>query len=247
MPLPPGHWALGPIAVLDFETTGLVVENGDRVVEIGCILFDGGAVTERWGLLIDPEMPLPLDTTRITGIQPEEVQGAPRFAEVAGELVRRLEGRLLSAYNASFDRGFLLHELDRCGFSMPDGAWIDPLVLAKELQKGQGNMKLGTVAKRLDVPLVEAHRAVADAECAGWVLLALAEQMPADLGEALDLHEAWEAAQNASRASWRNRRRGATLAAVADGGPHDALGPGYPHGDELDPVRYMFLRGTGRV
>ncbi|MEY3015104.1 MAG: hypothetical protein RIT45_3839, partial [Pseudomonadota bacterium] len=82
---------------------------------------------------------------------------------------------------------------------------------------------------------------------AGWVLLALAEQMPADLGEALDLHEAWEAAQNASRASWRNRRRGATLAAVADGGPHDALGPGYPHGDELDPVRYMFLRGTGRV
>lgn len=247
MPLAPGHWALEPIAVLDFETTGLVVENGDRVVEIGCILLDDGAVSERWGTLVDPGMPLPADTTRITGITPDDLVGAPRFEAVVGELLRRLEGRLLSAYNASFDRGFLLHELDRCGKQLPDGAWIDPLVLAKELQKGQGNMKLGTVAKRLDIPLVEAHRAVADAECAGLVLLALAEQMPADIGEALDLHEAWEAAQNAARASWRNRRRGATLAAVADGGPQDALGPGYPHGDELDPVRYMFLRGTGRV
>jgi DNA polymerase III subunit epsilon len=246
--LSPDHWARGPIAVLDFETTGLDPERGDRVVEVGIVHFDGGTVTDRWGTLIHPEMELPLDTTRITGIRPADVETAPRFAEVVDEICRRLEGRLLCAYNAGFDRGFLLHELARCDRTLPDGAhWIDPLVLAREQQKGQGNMKLGTVAKRLDIALEEAHRAVSDAECAGWVLIALAAAVPADLSEALDLHEAWEAAQNAQQSAWRNRRRGATLVAAPDAGPSDALGPGYPHGDELDPVRYMFLRGTGRL
>lgn len=248
MKLPPGHWARGPIAVLDFETTGLDPERGDRVVEIGVIHFDDGEVSDRWGTLIHPEMELPADTTRITGIRPDEVATAPRFVDIVDDFRARLEGRLLSAYNASFDRGFLLHELARCDRKLPDGAqWVDPLVLARQLQKGQGNMKLGTVAKRLDIDLQEAHRAVSDAECAGWVLIALAAEVPADLGEALDLHEAWEAAQNAQQSAWRNRRGGGTLAAVQDGGPSDALGPGYPHGDELDPVRYMFLRGTGRL
>ena len=159
-----------------------------------------------------------------------------------------LEGRLLVAYNAAFDRRFIIHELARCQRSLPDGAtWLDPLVFAKELQKGQGNMKLGTVAKRLGVPLEEAHRATADAEAAGHVLVALSDQLPDDLEALLDLQEQWEAAQAAQRAVWRNRRKGGQITAAVSTGPKDELGPGYPHGDELDPVRYMFLRGTGRV
>lgn len=242
------HWARSPIAVLDTETTGLDPARGDRIIELGVVLFDDGVVSERWGTLLDCGMPLPLETTRVTGIQPADVVGKPSFAAVVDDLLQRLEGRLLVAYNASFDRGFLLHELSRCNRTLPDGAqWMDPLVLAKELQKGQGNMKLGTVAKRLGIELLEAHRAVADAECAGHVLMALALEMPESLSEALDLHEAWEANQNASRAVWRGKSRSTTGVGGGDVTAEEGLGPGYPHADELDPVRYMFLRGTGRV
>ena len=211
------------------------------------IAFDGGVVTDRWSQLINPGKDLDPEVTRLTGIKPEDLVGQPGFAEVAPHLHRRLLGRTLVAYNASFDRGFLLHEFNRAGLSLPRGArWLDPLVFAKQLQKGQGNHKLGSVAKRLNVTLEEAHRAAADAECAGWVLLKLAEQMPADYAQVLDLHEKWEAEQEAERAVWKSRqqsRGGRAAGPVADSDqPAHVLGPGYPHGDELDPSRYMYLR-----
>ena len=56
----------------------------------------------------------------------------------------------------------------------------------------------------------------------------------------------WMAAQQAQRDRWRGTRGGRGTLQLATEGPKDALGPGYPHGRELDPIRYMFLRGTGR-
>ncbi len=244
------HWRLWPMAVIDTETTGLHSEQGDRIVELAVVRFEEGVPVSRWGLLLDPEMKLPPDTTRITGIRPEEVEGQPRFAEVAATLLEKLEGCLLVAYNVPFDRGFLLHELARAGSSLPAGStWLDPLVFVKEMQRGQGSMRLGTVAKRIGIPLLEAHRATADAECAGLVLQSLAVDLPEDLGEVLDLQEQWEAKQNAERAGWRGQRRERRVAGSAPlelDGPRNSLGAGYPHGDELDPVRYMFLRRAGR-
>ena len=199
------------------------------------------------GASADPQCPLPADTTRITGIRPADLVGAPTFAEIADEFLKLLEGRILVAYNVPFDRPFLIHELDACDRQLPDDTeWLDPLVFASELQRGQGNMKLGTVAKRLGVELEEAHRAVSDAECAGWVLMGLAPQLPTDFDELLDKQEGWMAAQQAQRDRWRGNRGGRGTLQLATEGPKDALGPGYPHGRELDPIRYMFLRGTGR-
>ncbi len=244
-------WHLQPIAALDTETTGLSADQGDRIVEIGVVQFDQGEKVDTWGSLIDPECPLPKDTTRITGIRPEDIVGQPTFSQVADEFLRRIEGRLLVAYNASFDRAFVLEELGRASKSLPGGAiWLDPFILAKEIQRGQGNMKLVTVAKRLGIDLDAAHRATADAECAGKVLFALAADLPGELAELVDLQERWEAKQHAERAVWRARRpHGAAQQVMQyfDGhGPKNSLGPRYPHSDETDPVRHMFLRGTGR-
>ncbi len=240
-------WWHTPLAVLDTETTGLSPQNGDRIIEVAVIAFDGGVVTDRWSQLTNPGKELDPEVTRLTGIQPAELLGQPTFAEIAPELHRRLQGRTLVAYNAGFDRGFLLHEFNRAGLSLPRGSrWLDPLVFAKQLQKGQGNHKLGSVAKRLSVQLEEAHRAAADAECAGWVLLKLAEQLPADYAQVLDLHEKWEAEQEAERAVWKSRQQGrggrSAGPSVDNDQPIHALGPGYAHGDELDPARYMYLR-----
>ena len=78
------------------------------------------------------------------------------------------------AYNAEFDRDFLLAELARAGGSpqpLPPAArkgieWIDPLVWARELQHDERSKSLGEVCERLGVPLEQAHRAVHDAEAA---------------------------------------------------------------------------------
>jgi len=244
------HWRLRPIVAIDTETTGLNADQGDRVVELAVVRFEDGVPVSHWGALLDPEMKLPPDTTRITGIRPEDVEGQPRFAQIVSTFLEKIAGCLLVAYNVPFDRGFLLHELARVGATLPAGSvWLDPLVFVKEMQRGQGSMRLGTVAQRMGIPLEEAHRATADAQCAGQVLQAIAGDLPDDLGEALDLQEQWEAKQNAERAGWRGKRRERRVAGATPmeyDGPRNSLGPGYPHGDELDPVRYMFLRRAGR-
>lgn len=252
---PARPWFERPWAVLDTETTGLSPQTGDRIIEVAVVAFDGGQVTERWSQLIDPERVLDPEVTRLTGIRPEDVAGQPTFAAIAQTLISKLQGRLLVAYNASFDRTFLISEFSRAGLSLPRGArWLDPLVFAKELQKGQGNHKLGTVAKRLGVPLEEAHRAAADAECAGWVLHKLAPQLPQDFDELLDLHEKWEGAQEFERSQWKSRaqgRQGGRTTGPLEGNlvsaqtsthAPNALGSMYPWGDELDPVRFVVQR-----
>lgn len=241
-------WALQPLAVLDTETTGLYPAAGDRVIEVAVVAFDGGVVTDRWSTLLDPLRALDPEVTQLTGIRQEELTGQPTFSAIAPQLLAKLRDRVLVAYNAPFDRTFLLHELGRAGKTLPAGSrWLDPLVFAKELQKGQGGHKLGMVAKRLGVPLEEAHRAAADAECAGWVLLKLAELLPADFSQVLDLHEKWEAVQEADRSVWKSRqqRTGGPRATgpIDPNLPVNALGPAYPFADELDPVRAMYQRG----
>jgi len=246
-------WYLGPLAVLDTETTGLDPDRGDRVIEVAIVAFDGGQVTERWGELLQPDVEIPAKVTEITGIRPEHLRGKPRFADVAHAIADKLQGRLCVAYNAGFDKSFLIHEFARAGVRWPAGLrWVDPLVLAKQLQKGQGGHKLGEVAKRLGVPLEEAHRATADAECAGRVLLELAkllhkQQDVADYAPMRELHDRWEAEQESQRAGWKSRNRSTSPMVFDSVGPGNALGPGYPHGDELDPVRYIFLKGVGRT
>lgn len=238
-------WHQQPIAVIDFETTGFHPAAGDRVIEVGVVTFDAGEVSERWGTLVDPEREVPPRVTEITHIHPDDLRGQPKFGDVAAAMLQRLQGRILVAYNAPFDRNFLIYELNRCGLTMPRGArWLDPLVLATALQKGQGRFNLGAVAKRLAVPLEEAHRATADAECAGWVLQKLAAQLPPGLDELLDLQERWEGEQQLEQA-WRVRkgRDGGEQVARDPNQPIHALGPAYPFGRELDPVRYMYLRG----
>lgn len=245
-------WHLLPLAVLDTETTGLAPEQGDCIIEVAVIHFDNGEVTKRWSTLLDPGIPLHADVTRITGITPDDLLNQPNFVDIADELLTHLQGRVLVAYNVPFDRNFLIHEFSRAGRRLPEGVkWLDPLVIARQTQKGQGNMKLGSVAKRLGVSLEEAHRAQADAECAGRVLLALGKtaNLPENLSELLDLIDKWEAAQEAERAGWRSRQqqgRTGFRPLADDGSPPNALGTAYPHGDELDPVRYMFLRRAGR-
>jgi DNA polymerase-3 subunit epsilon len=227
-----------PLAVVDVETTGFD-PNGDRIIEVAVIHMQGGAVTDRWGTLVNPERDVPEDVVRITGIDPAALPGAPRFAEIADEVASRLAGRVFVAYNLTFDRGFIAAELARAGHVFPADRFLDPLVFVRELHRGGGSKKLGAVAERLGISLANAHRATDDAEAAGHILYRLAESLPPKLGAMLLLQQQWEQQQKNEMAGWRgDRGASASIGGQVERG--NALGPAYLYGDDTDPVRAMF-------
>ncbi len=178
---PDDSWAELPIAFVDTETTGTDAKT-DRIVEVGIVIGLSGQIQQRHSWLINPGIPIPKEASDVHGISDADVADKPTFAAVADDIKRALSGALPAAYNAKFDRGFIVNELARggsLGGELPpalrdDVTWLDPLVLARELFKGQGESRaLGAVAERLGVSLVNAHRATDDAEAALEVLYAL--------------------------------------------------------------------------
>lgn len=168
-----------PLASIDTETTGRHAD-ADRIVEIGCILWKDGKVLERLNWLIDPGIPIPADAQAVHGISDEDVKGKPSFAKILPELARALHGYVPLAYNAEFDRDFILAEMSRAKANLdkPPPAlqqsveWIDPLTWARELQKNERSRALGDVCERLGIKIENAHRATDDAEAALRVMLA---------------------------------------------------------------------------
>ena len=73
-------------AVIDIETTGGRPEY-DRITEIAILLHDGEQVVKRYSTLINPEIRIPLEITRLTGISDDMVRSAPKFYEVAKDII----------------------------------------------------------------------------------------------------------------------------------------------------------------
>jgi DNA polymerase-3 subunit epsilon len=102
-----------PIAVFDFETTGLN-PGYDRVVEVSVIRLDPGQPPRLvFDTLINPRRRV--SATEIHGITDADVADAPEFDEITGDLLAAISGCVLTAYNVYFDMRFLAAELDRVG------------------------------------------------------------------------------------------------------------------------------------
>ncbi len=213
---PSTAWAQAPLAAIDFETTGLSPET-DRVLEIGIACYDQGQQTALKNWLVNPGVPVPEQARAVHKIGDEELASAPSFQAVFGEVCEVLRGRIPLAYNAEFDRGFLLAEHRRMeGASeapselppalRPDVTWLDPLVWIRELQREEKGKKLADACARLGIPLENAHRAAGDAEAAAGVMLALAPQVPATYGELIRVQRRYAARQHIDMSVWRAKR-----------------------------------------
>jgi DNA polymerase-3 subunit epsilon len=206
-------WRAQPIAFLDTETTGLDSKT-ERIIEVGIVIGKEGAVIARHNWLINPGIPIPAASSDVHGIKDEDVADKPSFADVAPEIMDALGGSIPAAYNASFDRGFILSELERAAYEPSDPpaavrrgvVWIDPLVFARELYKGKGESRaLGAVAERLGVTMGQAHRATDDAEAGLMVLYKMAEDSRIPQGYAAFVQEQrrLEQQQEEARRFWR--------------------------------------------
>lgn len=110
------HVGQRPVAVIDFETTGLTA-GYDRVVEVAVVRCEPGRQPEvAFDSLVNPLRPMA--ATEIHGISDADVKEAPPFAEIAGDVVKALEGCVIAAYNVYFDIKFLGFELAQAGVNV---------------------------------------------------------------------------------------------------------------------------------
>ncbi|MDP2315347.1 MAG: exonuclease domain-containing protein [Pseudomonadota bacterium] len=159
------------LAALDFETTGLSTERGDRAIEVAVVRGRQGSVPQRWSALLDPGRPV--DATEIHGITDEMVRGQPTFAERAPTLSRMLRGAVLVAHNAPFDLNFLEMEYGRAGLWAPEVPVLDTLGLSRRVLALPSH-RLASICEHLGIDRGQAHRALDDAQATwdmAWQLL----------------------------------------------------------------------------
>ena len=150
-----------PLVLLDLETTGATA-SFDRVTEIGLIEVESGHVAREWSTLVNPGMRIPPFIEALTGISDDMVALAPTFGEVAHELKRQLDGKLLVAHNARFDYGFLRHEFQRAGIKYSSDV-ICTVKLSRKLFPGHARHNLDALMERHGISCDARHRALGDA------------------------------------------------------------------------------------
>ena len=196
-------WFGLPLIVIDFETTG-TDPHRDRIIEIGLACFSKGILEFSSSYLIDPHCPIPEQARAIHGICDQDVIGKPDFKTFFPTLREKLQSKIPVAYNAAFDRSFLLEEFKRMKSDVqgqlppaliPEVAWIDPLIWARELLQKKESKKLSSVAKELNIPLEHAHRAENDAKATGYILYAFHAKMPKDYRTMIQTQRQYMAAQ----------------------------------------------------
>jgi DNA polymerase-3 subunit epsilon len=124
--------------VFDTETTGLNPMGGDRMVEIGCIEIVNRVETGRhFHCYFNPEREMPFEAEAVHGLSTIFLSDKPFFGDKVEELLDFMEDSPLVAHNASFDFGFLNHELERCGRPhMSMHRMVDTLALARSKHPG---------------------------------------------------------------------------------------------------------------
>jgi len=164
--------------VLDTETTGLEVQRGHRLIEIGCIeLAERRPTGNRFHCYLNPDRAIDEGARAVTGISDEFLADKKRFAEVAREFLDFVRGAEIIAHNAEFDVGFIDAELSGAGGlgRLADHATVlDSLALAREKFPGQRN-SLDALCRRLGVDNShrELHGALLDAQLLAEVYLAM--------------------------------------------------------------------------
>ena len=141
--------------VLDTETTGLEVNQGHRVIELGAVLLNDRKKTEEhFHSYLNPSRLIDEEATKVHGIINSDLEDKPFFDEIAEEFINFVEGSTLVIHNAPFDLGFLNNELKLASVSYPKLEDIceveDSLLIARDKFPGQRN-SLDALATRFNI------------------------------------------------------------------------------------------------
>ena len=143
------------LIVLDTETTGLEVDQGHRIVEVGAVALEDRRRTDvHFHSYLNPQRSIDEEAEKVHGLSMERLAGEPEFSEIAESFLEFIEGSILVIHNASFDLGFLNSELKRASSNYPFLEEIcdveDTLLMARNKFPGQRN-SLDALASRFEV------------------------------------------------------------------------------------------------
>src|SRR5512146_1398718 len=144
-------------AIVDIETTGgsALLE---KITEIAVYQHDGVNITGEFVTLVNPERNIPYFITNLTGITNEMVEDAPKFYEIAKQVVELTEGRTFVAHNARFDYSFIRQEFKSLGYNFRRNI-IDTVALSRKLMPGHRSYSLGNLCNDLNIIINGRHRA----------------------------------------------------------------------------------------
>ena len=145
----------------DIETTGLNAQ-GDRMTEIGAVIFSGGEIKREFNTFVNPHIPIPANITELTGIRDSDVAGAPDEDEALRMFLDFAGDRPLIAHNAHFDVGFMSAAALRHHIRF-NPVFLDTLALSQALCPELKKFKLDIVSNHLGLPKFNHHRASDDA------------------------------------------------------------------------------------
>lgn len=162
-------------AVVDVETTGSSVTKGARIVEFAAVFVEGGNIRGEYTTLVNPEAWIPGWITRLTGIEPQMVENAPRFRDIAARVREALEGRVFVAHNVGFDWRFVAEELRMANSILPEGPRLCTVRMARRVLPGLRRRGLDSLSRYYEVDIVNRHRAGDDARATAVILLRMLE------------------------------------------------------------------------
>jgi DNA polymerase-3 subunit epsilon len=161
------------VVVLDFETTGLSPDGGDRAIEIGAVKIAHGVVVDRFQALMNPGRRVSSFIEDYTGISNAMLTDAEPCGDVMHRFADFIDGENLVAHNASFDKRFLDAELNRISRSY-SGDFSCSLLAARRIFQQAPNHQLGTLVRYANIPSTgDYHRALYDSEMTVKVWLAM--------------------------------------------------------------------------
>jgi DNA polymerase-3 subunit epsilon len=160
--------------VFDTETTGLNPTAGDCIISIGAVRIVNGRLLrdEYFDQLIDPQRPIPADSTQVHGITDEMVKDQPAIAEVLPAFERFAQGTILVAHNAAFDMRMLQMTERTTGVKLTNPV-LDTLLLSAVLHPAHQNHNLRTIAGRMGIQVHGRHTALGDAMTTAQIFLKL--------------------------------------------------------------------------
>ncbi len=161
------------VVVLDFETTGLSPDMGDRAIEIGAVRLVDGEVVDRFQALMNPGRRISGFIESYTGISNAMLESAAPCSEVMHRFADFVGDSNMVAHNASFDKRFLDAELARISRRY-SGAFTCSLLAARRIFQAAPNHKLGTLVSYINLSSDgEFHRALYDSEMTAKVWVAM--------------------------------------------------------------------------
>lgn len=148
-------------SIIDIEATGGNSSIG-RITEIAIYRFDGNQIVDEFHSLVNPERSIPPYVQRLTGITDQMTSRAPKFFEIAKDIVNITQDTCFVAHNVKFDYSFFQMEFTSLGYDFKANR-LCTLELSKLLLPGHDSYSLGKLCKSLEIPLEGRHRASGDA------------------------------------------------------------------------------------